>query len=244
MIIDKHKWKFFKCNVVPAFNRLLFDRPSPMFVELFITRRCNLRCSYCFTWRKNFKDPSTEEIKKRIDKLKELGCNVISFMGGEPTLRKDLVELTKYAHKKKMFVSMDTNGTLLSKTLIDKLAKAGMDSVVVSLDGINKLKTSQKTVFNNPSIIDNLEYALKHKGIRAFTNFVLTKENIKEVIPLLELIKNKKIIFAISLITKNPECRINKKRIFNIQKKKFSHLINYLTNLSKRKNRGISCLNL
>lgn len=204
--MENKKLKFLKCNIGPAFRRLLLDRPSPMFVELFVTRRCNLRCSYCFTWREGGSDPSISEVKQRIDKIKELGCNVISFMGGEPTLREDLPELVKYCSNKKMFVSMDTNGLLLDKNLIDKLSDAGLDAVVVSVDGINKLKSSKKTFAANPRVLSNLIYA--SKKINAFVNLVLTKENIDEVIPMLDMLKGTGIIFTLSLITKNPECRL------------------------------------
>jgi MoaA/NifB/PqqE/SkfB family radical SAM enzyme len=247
MIIDKHKWKFVKCNIMPALRRAFLDRPSPMFVEFFVTRNCNLSCSYCFTRKKNHNDPSTQELKRRINKLKELGCNVISFMGGEPTLRKDLAELTSYCSKKNMYVSMDTNGLLLDKKMVAELEKAGMSSLVVSLDGIKQLKNSKKTVAENPGIIAVLEYAAKKKKMRVFINLVLTTENIFEVLPLLELVKNKEIIFAISLMAKSPECRAiydkNKDEYSEEELKKSENLLKFdrlFVELIKKKKKGYS----
>lgn len=211
MVFDRQKWRFVKCNVVPAFKRLLLDRPAPMFVELFVTRRCNMRCSYCFTWRDDglvsTSEPSTAELKQRISHLKFLGCNVISFMGGEPTLREDLVELVRFCRSKGMFVSMDTNGLLLTKAFLRRLSKAGMGSIIVSLDGIDGLKSSRKTLANKPDILDLLAYARKVLGMRVFINLVLSEDNIGEVLPLLELVKRKGVVFTMSLQIKSPECR-------------------------------------
>lgn len=235
---DRHKWKFVKCNITPALKRLILDRPAPMFVELFVTRRCNLRCSYCFTWKTEQKDPSTAEVKERIDKLKEMGCNVVSFMGGEPMLRSDIVDLTEYCCSKGLYVSMDTNGTALTRKKIDELADAGMSSVVVSLDGINKLESSKKTLHDNPDIVKNMTYARNHRGMRVFVNLVLTKENIREVLPLLEMIKSTGIIFAMSLHTKQPECRISEDKNIEYTDKELATFDKLFRRLAVLKKKG------
>ena len=236
--MDRQKWAFVKANVMPAFRRLLLDRPSPIFVQLFVTRKCNLKCSYCFKRRENQKDPSTRELKKRIDKLKELGCNMISFMGGEPTLREDLIELTRHCKSRKMFVSMDTNGVLLTKDYVDELAETGMNTIVVSLDGINRLPHSKKTLADNPKILDVLEYAYKEKGMRVFINIVLTKKNIDEVVPLIEEIKDKGIIFAICLAFKAPSDSMISEKTPQYTKKEIKNFDKLFEKLVEMKKQG------
>lgn len=220
MIIDKHKWKFVKCNIMPALRRLILDRPSPMFVGIFLTRNCNLECSYCFTRRKS-KDPTTAEIKKRIDKVKELGCNIIYFMGGEPLLRKDLLSLTKYCSKKHIFTVMNTNGTLLSKDIIKSLAEAGMNALVVSLDGINEVKQSKKTLTYHPGLLNNLEYAIR-KGMKVTINTVITSSNSGEAAQLLELLKDRKIMMTTCLVTRHMStvCSTGKNTKYNTEEQK------------------------
>jgi len=208
-----------------------------MFVGLFVTRNCNLDCSYCFI-KKNSKDPPLNDLKERIDKIKEIGCNMVYFMGGEPTLRKDIVELTRYCNKQNMFVVMDTNGTLLSKELIDKLADAGMNSMVVSLDGINRARQSKKTLSDNPCLIEDLEYASMKKGLFIAVNIVLTGLNTREVIPLLERITGKGIIITTCLVTQPPSKFISysKNTVFN--KKQLKELDLLFDTLIKKKKEG------
>lgn len=203
-IFDKQKWLFVKANIGPAFRRFFLDRPSPMFVGLMVTRNCNLDCSYCFV-RKKSKDPSTEDLKKRIDKIREIGCNVVYFMGGEPMLRKDIVELTRYCKSKGMFVCLDTNGTLLTKRSIDELSGNGMNVLVVSLDGIKKLAQSKKTLHDNPALVDILRYASQDKHMGVFVNMVLSCSNTGEVMPVLEKISGTGISMTTCLMSKNQE---------------------------------------
>ncbi|MBR3280257.1 MAG: radical SAM protein [Clostridia bacterium] len=99
---------------------------------------CNQRCIHCYAAgqiESNVKELSTEEWKIAIDKLREIGIPQITFTGGEPTVRKDLVELVDYA---KWFVTrLNTNGILLTKELCKKLYEASLDSVQVTLYSSN-----------------------------------------------------------------------------------------------------------
>ena len=97
-ISNKKKLKFFKV-LFPAYIRIL-RRPTPTWVHLFITRKCNLDCDYCFQKDNTKSDLSNMEIKRIIDKLYSHGTRILSFLGGEPTIRKDFVDLVKYANKK------------------------------------------------------------------------------------------------------------------------------------------------
>ena len=78
---------------------------------------------------------STEEILKIVKAFEELGVTKVKITGGEPLVRKDIIELI--ASIKKMAgiqeVSITTNGVLLEK-MIDDLEQAGLDSINISLD--------------------------------------------------------------------------------------------------------------
>lgn len=95
---------------------------------------CNQKCLHCYACGEqmsNVKEISTDDWKKIIDKLKAAGIPSVTFTGGEPTMRKDLVELIDYS---KWFVTrLNTNGILLTKELCEKLYKASLDSVQVTL---------------------------------------------------------------------------------------------------------------
>ena len=58
---------------------------------------------------------TTNEAKQVIDKLDKLSVPILAFSGGEPLVRKDIFQLTKYAHNKGIYISIATNGTLITK---------------------------------------------------------------------------------------------------------------------------------
>ena len=95
---------------------------------------CNQKCVHCYAAGQKYSEVeelNTEEWKKIIDKCKEAMIPQLTFTGGEPTIRKDLVELVDYA---KWFVTrLNTNGVLLTKELCQKLYAASLDSVQITL---------------------------------------------------------------------------------------------------------------
>ena len=99
---------------------------------------CNCHCIHCYASGEelaNNKELSTDEWKKVIDKLKDAGIPQITFTGGEPTVRGDLVELVDYS--KWFMTRLNTNGILLSEKLCNDLRKASLDSVQITLYSSN-----------------------------------------------------------------------------------------------------------
>ena len=96
--------------------------------------KCNQKCLFCYAAGEKLsatKELSTEEWMKAIDKLKAAGVPMLTFTGGEPTLRDDLCELIDYS---KWFVTrLNTNGTLLTEELCDGLRAASLDSMQITL---------------------------------------------------------------------------------------------------------------
>ena len=92
--------------------------PLRYFLEL--TYRCNLSCPYCYVGEeRNKKELTTDEWKKVIDKCRKNYIPQLTFTGGEPTIRKDLIELIDYS---KWFITrLNTNGVLLTKELCKNL---------------------------------------------------------------------------------------------------------------------------
>ncbi len=95
---------------------------------------CNQRCVNCYAagqTEAEVNELSTEEWKKIIDKCRAAYIPQITFTGGEPTMRNDLVELIDYSQ---WFVTrLNTNGILLSKELCKQLYEASLDSVQITL---------------------------------------------------------------------------------------------------------------
>ena len=96
--------------------------------------RCNQKCIFCYAAgqkQASARELSTEEWKTAIDRLRDAGVPMVTFTGGEPTMRGDLVELVEHA---KWFVTrVNTNGVLLTPELARELRGASLDSLQVTL---------------------------------------------------------------------------------------------------------------
>ncbi len=117
---------------------LQFARDKKPVVVWNCTQRCNLKCVHCYAQsedRDYAGEMSTAEAKTMIDDLAAFGAPVLLFSGGEPTIRKDLVELMHYAKSKGMRVVISTNGTLITSERAKRYAEVGLSYVGVSLDG-------------------------------------------------------------------------------------------------------------
>jgi MoaA/NifB/PqqE/SkfB family radical SAM enzyme len=94
---------------------------------------CNLKCLHCYAAGQTHseeKELSTDDWKKIIDKLKEVGVPQITFTGGEPTMRDDLIELIEYGQ---WFVTrLNTNGLKLTEEYCHSLKAASLDSVQIT----------------------------------------------------------------------------------------------------------------
>ena len=112
-------------------------KPSaPYRMDLAITYRCNNDCQHCYNARsRKFPELTTEEWLRIIDKVWDLRIPHIVFTGGEPTLRKDLPDLVKYAEMKGLITGINTNGRkLVDKDYLDTLIQAGLDHLQVTVE--------------------------------------------------------------------------------------------------------------
>ena len=109
-------------------------------VLLEVTRRCDLRCRYCFAdGGSEAKDPPRAELEAAIrDAAARCGGPLLQLSGGEPTLRDDLPELVRAAKDAGCaFVQVNTNGLRLAREpdYAKRLAEAGLDIVFLQFDG-------------------------------------------------------------------------------------------------------------
>ena len=158
---------------------------------------CNQKCMHCYANTQEnaiVEELSTQQWKIIIDKLKDACIPQITFTGGEPTLRDDLVELVKYSE---YFVTrLNTNGVELSLKLAKDLYDASLDSVQITLysskkdihnllvgsnrfdDTVNGIKNAIEAKLNvsintplcqiNKDYLETIKFA-KSLGVRHFT---------------------------------------------------------------------------
>lgn len=95
---------------------------------------CNQKCKFCYAAgqsKSSLPELSTEDWKKIIVNLRKARVPMLTFTGGEPTMREDLPELVFFS---KWFVTrLNTNGVMLTKELCENLKAAGLDSVQITL---------------------------------------------------------------------------------------------------------------
>lgn len=100
---------------------------------------CNNKCLHCYAAGQKLSEQSelsTDEWKEVLEKMYDAYVTQITFTGGEPTLRKDLPELIRYA---KYFVTrLNTNGILLTKDYCRELVEAELDSIQVTLYSVKE----------------------------------------------------------------------------------------------------------
>src|SRR3954452_15075375 len=118
----------------------------PILVHLIPIRRCNLSCTYCNEYDDFSKPVPTATINERIDRLADLGTAVITMSGGEPLLHPDLDLILAHVRKRKMIAGMITNGYLLTADRIQKLNRAGLDHLQISIDNVMPDDVSKKSL--------------------------------------------------------------------------------------------------
>ncbi len=110
---------------------------SPLQATLATTYRCQAKCIHCHTalHKKSVSDEmSTEEWKHIVAQLKELGSLIVLFTGGEPLIRKDIIDLVAFAHSIGLITRIITNAYLLNREMAMELKKAGLNQCGVSID--------------------------------------------------------------------------------------------------------------
>jgi len=139
-------------------------------------------------------DMSTAEVKEVLRRIR-LDAKVpsVSFTGGEPTLRDDLCELVAFARELDFRINLITNGTRMSRRLARRLARAGLHSAQVSLEGTtaaaHEVITGVRGSFRRSvEAVAHLERA----GIGVHTNTTLNLRNLGEA-PLLPRFVRRKL---------------------------------------------------
>ena len=119
--------------------RMPFTPAGPFEIVWNLTHVCNLRCAHCYEDAGAFKpELSTDEALQVLDvlsKVSGIGVPALSFSGGEPLMRKGFFEIASYAKKRIPYLSIATNGTLLTKDTVSRIKDVGIDYVEISLDG-------------------------------------------------------------------------------------------------------------
>ncbi|MGQ9535181.1 MAG: radical SAM protein [bacterium] len=163
----------------------------PVLSEIAVTYRCNLKCEFCYVGDKSYSELGTSDLKKILFKIyNEAKVPSVSFTGGEPLLRNDIISLVEYATKIGLWTNLITNGTLLDEGIVKCLKKVGLCSAQVSLEGhspeihnrITRISGSFEATIRGIKILQNYD-------IPVHTNTTVSRSNIKFLKEILMLVK-------------------------------------------------------
>ncbi|HBR16177.1 MAG: hypothetical protein A3G39_09700 [Deltaproteobacteria bacterium RIFCSPLOWO2_12_FULL_43_16] len=189
---SRYIWKYLADELIRAHK---FDRSplKPLDVVCDITYNCNSKCLTCFRWA-SAPDPNElglEDWKIVIERLKSwLGTFTITFSGGEPFLKKDMMDILRFASGKDIVVGVVSNGSLIDEALAKAISSSGIDAVCFSLNSLNpavhnKTRGSDRSFAQVMSAIENLRGRGKTRLAICAT---VIRENINDLAGLAEFV--------------------------------------------------------
>ena len=179
-----------KIPLYTSFRRLGWPRLLPFSLVISVCYRCNSRCHTCNVWKKHASELTLEEWDRIFAKIGRTPY-YLTFTGGEPFLRSDLVELiaSAYAHCRPEVITLPTNG-LLSEAIprkveeILRVAPRSKLGVNLSLDGIGKQHDAIRGVPGNYARALETYRALReidHPNLTVSLHTVISRFNVKDI---------------------------------------------------------------
>ena len=189
------------------------------YLRVSVTDRCDFRCTYCMSEDMEFlpkKDVlSLEELDRLCNTFIDLGVKKLRITGGEPLVRKNIMQLFNSLGKKLgkglEELTLTTNGSQLDKYAKDLLS-AGVRRINISLDSLNKKKFKQITRNGDFDKVIRGIMAAKKAGLKIKINTVALKGiNDDEILNLVNWCGENK--FSLTFIEVMPMGEIGEKRI-------------------------------
>jgi len=171
-------------------------RPPGPVVIWNLTRRCNLRCRFCYSGSADVAyagELSTAEVVSVMRDLRAFRVPALILSGGEPLLRPDIFEISEEAKRLGFYVALSTNGTRIDGSNIERIAELEYDYVGISLDGTEQTHDHLR---GEPGAFQAAMRGVEHcqrVGIKVGLRFTLTQDNAAELSTILKLIDSRGI---------------------------------------------------
>ncbi|HDM79288.1 MAG TPA: heme b synthase [Deltaproteobacteria bacterium] len=165
--------------------------PQPRLIAWEVTRTCNLSCVHCRAASMDKPYPNeltTDECLKFLDDVASFAKPIIILTGGEPLLRNDIFDIAKYGDTLGLRMTMATNGTLLTKDIVEKMLEANIQRVSISIDGATAESHDafRKVEGSFEKSLRGIKM-LKEAGLPFQINTTITKVNMDELPAVQEL---------------------------------------------------------
>ena len=178
--------KFFEGGLLPLAKSVLTHN-QPLYVQYYVTARCNLRCEQCNVIYANAdqEEATTSQAMQIAENLAEIGTSMVLLTGGEPFIRKDLPEIAKGFVQNGIHPRLQTNG-LASDEALRSVVEIGAHDISISLDSL--IPTNQDMINGGYSdswlrAIDRVSFINNNFPKDSFCAFgcVLSPHNFREI---------------------------------------------------------------
>ncbi len=169
-----------KCRVM---RNMMLKRPILAIFD--VTKLCNQRCPMCNIWKTKSEDMSLESIEQKAKELKKFGIGYVFLQGGDPLVRKDIIDIVDVFLKNGIRPTIITNGILLNPKTAEEIAKRecnlaiSIDSLIPERYALLRGTDTLRRVQRNIAAIDDLKG--KHKGNWSITTTVTKMTELKDV---------------------------------------------------------------
>jgi MoaA/NifB/PqqE/SkfB family radical SAM enzyme len=126
--------------------RALLSTAHPVLAHVVPIRRCNLSCAYCNEYDRVSNPVPLAVMQRRLDLLAGLGTAIITISGGEPLLYPELDAVIAHVRRRGMIAGLITNGYLLTAERIERLNRAGLEHLQISIDNVEPDEVSKKSL--------------------------------------------------------------------------------------------------
>ncbi|MBQ6772855.1 MAG: radical SAM protein [Synergistaceae bacterium] len=182
---------------VRVLKNLLTRRP--ILVIFDVTKLCNQRCPMCNIWKTVSNDMTLDEIERRAVQLQEFGAGYVFLQGGDPLIRKDIINIADIFLRHGIRPTIITNGILLTPELAEKIASRPCN-LAISIDSlITERYAVLRGVDSLNRVIQNIESIkhIKHKGNWSITTTVTKMTELSDVINIMNFAYERGFMFAV-----------------------------------------------
>ena len=173
-----------------AMGQFLHNRMTgrPTSLTLEITKRCNATCDFCPYWEAD----EVDEVKDFTPVVKYFRPLQVSITGGEPLLRKDVIDIVRQVKGVEGFryIGLYTNGWLLTEKLVAELTEAGVNQIQVSCNYPDERQDTERGI---PGLWQKLSTFLPEMAKKGYDNLsigtFLCAENLDCVVDLAKAVK-------------------------------------------------------
>jgi MoaA/NifB/PqqE/SkfB family radical SAM enzyme len=164
----------------------LTARRRPVLVHFEVTLRCNAHCGFCDYWKTDAA-ARADELASYADAARFFNPMLVTFTGGEPTLRRDLEDLVAEVNRavRLKYVTLITHGAMLTADRARSLWDAGVDQFNISLDYLDERHDMARGIPGLAARIFDAIPAIRARGVDNIRfNTVIKNDNLEQIVPI------------------------------------------------------------